>query len=179
MANNKTTGTKFDKNTLALILYFISRLNGVLGKTHLQKLLFLTDLISSKRFQEKITAIEYKRYLHGPYSSQLNDYTEKLSKSDWIEIKELPFINDPSKKYVRYYSKKPTQIKQQLLKNLGPDKMLLIDEVIDSFGNMSLQDVLEIVYGLQIIKASEMDKPLEMAKKIESKEPEDEIDLFA
>lgn len=181
MANQKQVGTKFDKRTLSIILYLISRLNGVLGKTHLQKLLFMTDLISSKRFQEKMTAIEYKRYLHGPYSSQLDDYTDFLIKEGLIESKELPFISNPSKKYFRYYSKKPVAIKQSLLKNLGSEKMLLIDDVIGSFGNMSLKDVLEVVYNLQIVKDSKMDKPLEMAKRVDKNSEdneEDEIDLF-
>lgn len=163
---------KLDKTTVDLILYYINRLDGVLGKTHLQKMLFLTDLISSKKFDAQITKIQYKRYKHGPYSQQLNDYTNFLEKKGFIEARKLKFFSDDSKTYIRFHVKKPINVKANLLEQLGPERMLLVDEVLNSFGNLSLQEVLEIVYNLEIIKKSKMNSPLEMAKSI--KETADE-----
>lgn len=157
-----------DKITLAIILYFISRLDGILGKTHLQKLLFLTDLLAMKKFKEQITALEYKRYLHGPYSSKVEEYTNHLSGRGYIESKEFP-LSMGNSTYTRYYSKKRIPIKEKLLKEMGPDKFVIVDEVVDSFGNISLQNLLDIVYSIPSVKESKMDDSLDMlevAKKI-------------
>ena len=162
-----------DDTTLNLILYFINKLDGILGRTHLQKMLFLTDLLAVKNFQQPITKIEYKRYKHGPYSQQLNEYVSALEKDGFIETKKLEFINDSSKKYYRFHAKKPIDIRLELISKLGPEKVLMIDEVVNSFGNLSLQEVLDIVYSLEIIKKSEMNKPLEMAKSLKAA-PEEE-----
>lgn len=166
-----------DKNTLKIILYLISQLDGILGKTHLQKLLFLTDLISVRRFKMKMTQIDYKKYYYGPYSPQLNQYTDELIKKGLIDEKQFPFISDKSKKFSRYYIKRRIPLKENLMGSLGPEKVMVLDEVVNSFGNLSLQNVLDVVYKLQFVKDSELDKPLIMAKEVEE-DPEEEPEIF-
>lgn len=162
-----------DKTTLSIIYYFISSLNGVLGKTHLQKLLFLSDLMSTKKFGEGVTKIDYKRYLHGPYSPQVDSYTGELISKNMIEAREFAFNSDPDKKYIRYYVSQSFPIKQNLMDSLGADKFVILDDVVKSFGNMSLNSLLDIIYDLQIVKKSEMDEPLDIAKNIEEEENPD------
>jgi uncharacterized protein YwgA len=167
-----------DKNTLLVVLYLIERLNGVLGKTHLQKILFLTDLIATKKTDEQITVLDYKKYHYGPFSSELQEYTKELEKKGLVTEKEFPFASDSSKKYTRYYfAKEGTSAKPQLLKSIGNEKIMIIDEIVSSYGNMSLQEVLDIVYKLQLVEKTEKNKPLNMAKGIENtvseKEEED------
>ncbi len=167
---------KLDKDTLAVVFYLISRLDGILGKTHLQKLLFLSDILAMRRLKEKITVMEYKKYLHGPFTVELDNYTNHLSNIGYIEIKKFPLTRKETKSYTRYYLKKEVSIKEQLLKSLGPEKLLIIDEVVDSFGNLSLQNLLDIVYKLPIVQESKRDDILDVAKKTES-EPEEKEDL--
>ena len=47
---------------------------------------------------------------------------------------------------------------------------MLLDEIADSYGNASLQEVLDVVYGLETVKKSELRKPLEMAKIIKDEQ---------
>lgn len=172
-----TTQTKtLDKSTLQIIFYLIERLNGVLGKTHLQKMLFLSDLLAVKKFKEKLTAIDYKKYHYGPYAEAINDYTADLKRRSLIEEREYPFMDGSDRSYSRYFKKAQGSVKAKLLENIGAEKVVLLDGVINSYGNMSLQDVLDVVYRLEVVKGAEKNKPLEMAKKVESAndEPEDD-----
>ena len=165
----------FDKGTMLLILYFIERLNGVLGKTHLQKMLFLGDLLSVKKFKVPLTSIDYKRYHFGPFSAEVGEYVKELERKNLVEERQFSFISDDSKSYTRYYATTLSSARSQLLEHFGAEKALLVEEVINSYGNMSLQEVLDVVYGLEIMKGAEMDKPLDLAQKIKTDEMEPDI----
>lgn len=162
-----------DSVTSNLILFYISKLDGALGKTHLQKMLFLTDLISTKQLGSPITNMEYKRYLHGPYSKKLDEYVEELEKKKLIIAKELNFISSQDKKYFRFHITKSNSSEDYLKEKLSPEQISLIYEILNSYGNMSLQQVLDVVYNLEIIKDSEMNKPLEFVKNSKSEDPEE------
>lgn len=167
-----------DKSTLFLILYLIEKLNGVLGRTHLQKLLFLSDLMSVKKFKEQLTKLEYQKYFYGPYSQEVKKYVDYLINSDLIEERVLSFIDDSTKKYARYYLKSKISFRDKVLEYFGPDKTILINEVIQSYGNIGLQSLLDIVYNLQLVKDTEICKPLKIAKEIKNSETdlvEDEV----
>lgn len=170
--------TEFDKATSLVILYFIEKLNGVLGKTHLQKMLFLTDLLATKNFKNKITAIDYKKYTFGPFSEQLDAYTSMLKERNLIQIREFPFISEPEKTYTRFYLAKKINSKSALLKVLKPEQVLLIDEIVNSYGNLSLQEVLDIVYDFQIVKNSKQNNPLDMAEEFRNEADKDEVELL-
>ena len=156
-----------DRDTLHIIFYLIERLDGVLGKTHLQKLLFLTDLLAVRKFKQKLTQIDYKKYHHGPYSEVVDEYTGQLTKQGAIEEKKY-HISTGSGFYSRYHKKKQGSIKSQLVDNLGAEKVLLIDDVIHSFGNMSLQQVLDVVYELEIVKDAKKNTPLDIAQSMDT-----------
>lgn len=171
--------SQINKTTTALIYYIISRLNGVLGKTHLQKLLFLTDLISANKYNQKVTDIEYKKYFHGPYSDEVKNHTDLLAQKGLIEAKEFSFNDGSHRAYTRFYAVKPANVQDYLIGKLGSDKMVVLEDVISSFGNMSLKNLLDVVYGLQIVSKSELNDPLKMVEKAgqdtssETEEPED------
>lgn len=161
----KAMNQELDKKTLGVILYFISRLNGVLGKTHLQKLLFLSDLFSVKKLKEPITALEFRRYKHGPFAQTVDAYTTDLVKRGLVEAREFPLTSNPDKTYTRYHLKKLTPIKKDFLISLiGVDKLMVVDEVADSYGNLSLQNLLDFIYGLEIVKDAKRDSLLDLAK---------------
>jgi hypothetical protein len=72
--------------------------------------------------------------------------------------------------------------KKTLLDLIGNDKVILLEEVIDSYGNMSLHDVLDIVYQLELVKSSDKNTPLDFAQrefKANEEEVEGEVDIFA
>lgn len=171
--SKKTGEVGLDKITLGVIDYLVSRLDGVLGKTHLQKLLFLSDLMSMKKLRQPITKISFHRYTHGPYSEEVADYTKQLVSIGHIDEREFSFMSDNNKKYTRYYLKKPMKIKEFLLKQIGADKMIVLDEVIDSYGNISLQNLLDIVYNLPVMKKAEMNQVLDLSNKGQEESGED------
>ncbi|MCR4330221.1 MAG: Panacea domain-containing protein [Candidatus Roizmanbacteria bacterium] len=177
MVKKNTTKTKMDKTTSGIIIYLISSLNGVLGKTHLQKLIFLADLLASKKFNKPITKMKYIRYTHGPYSQSLGEYVKCLVSGNFIEERRFPFISNPNKRYSRFYDKKKTDVKNFLVESIGAEKMLLIDEIVQSYGNKSLQQVLDFVYSLEEVKDAKFDSPIKLAKDIKVKdvEPTDEV----
>ncbi|MFC1615408.1 Panacea domain-containing protein [Patescibacteria group bacterium] len=175
---NKTTN--IDPVTLKIIYYFIEKLDGVLGKTHLQKMLFLTDLLATKKFKEPLSKVKFQKYRYGPYSEEINEYIKDLKNRDLIRVQEFPYNTDKTKTYTRFYSNKKGSVKTQLLKEIGAEKILLIDEIINSYGNVSLQEVLDVVYKLEMVKQTELCKPIEMAKIIETEKNNntDIIDIF-
>jgi hypothetical protein len=182
--NNLTSNQNkkpLDRTTQIVVLYLISRLDGVLGKTHLQKMLFLSDLMSVKKFKEQLTAFAYKKHLFGPFCNEVDQYIESLKSNGLIEERKIPLLSNPEQTYSRYYLKKQVSgaAKTVLAKEIGPDKIILVDEIIDSFGNMSLQDLLDIVYDLQLVKKSEKGEclPLDRAKEIKDMD-EPEVDFF-
>ena len=166
-----------DKITLTIILYFIEKLNGVLGKTHLSKLLFLTELLSIKKFKEPLTDLEFVKYHYGPYSGRINEYLQNLKEKGYIEIREIPFTNEP-KVYTRYYSNKKAPINKFIFEALDGDseKKTLLDEIINSYGNISLQQLLDIVYSIQIVQnAKHLEIILEKSQEVE--EDKEELDF--
>ena len=172
----KNTG--LNKPTLYLILYLIEKLNGVLGRTHLQKLLFLTDLMSTKKFKKQQTDLEYQKYKYGPYSEKVKEYVDYLIEKEFVEEQIFSFSYDDKKTYSRFYKKNSLRdLNEWILKNFGAENKLLIDEVIQSYGNIGLQSLLDIVYDLQIVKNTEKCSPLDIAREI-SNDEEKEIDEF-
>ena len=181
MSHKSQDSINIDKNTLMIILYLIERLNGVLGKTHLQKLLFLVNLLSVKKFKEPLTQLKFERYHYGPYCKKIDEYIEHLKNKEFVEQREFPFGKNrgKSKSYVRYYFKHGQSIKKSLFDQIGAEKVILLDEIISSYGNVCLQDILDVVYSLQSVKKSELHTPLEMAKIIKEDNDEvEEIDIF-
>src|SRR3989344_7911529 len=116
----RTKAGKLDPTTLRVIYYFIERLNGILGKTHLQKMLFLADLLATKKFKEKITKLDYKKYTYGPYSEVINDYVSDLEGKGIIEGREFPLMSGDGN-YFRYYTKGPASVKNKLIEDLGAE----------------------------------------------------------
>jgi len=161
-----------DKITLAIILYFIEKLNGILGKTHLQKILFLLNLLSTKRLKKPLAKLEFEKNKFGPYSYEVNNYVQELLDKKAVSIESFSFIDKDGnpKKGIRYYFSNSPSSKEFLMENLNPKEMVLLDNVIESYGNLSLRDLLDIVYSLPTIKETKLRHPLEMAKIIESEE---------
>lgn len=177
MGPNKVVSSgELDKTTSVVMYYFVSALNGVLGRTHLQKLMFLADLLASKKFKEPITKMNYVRYTHGPYSKDLNAYIQKLTSTELIEERQFPMMSNPERRYSRFYIRRMVDAKGLLIKEIGAEKMLLLDEVAQSYGNKSLQQVLDFVYSLEEVKNADMESPIKMAQSIDSK-PDEDIDV--
>ena len=167
---------ELDQVTSIVMYYFVSALNGVLGKTHLQKLIFLTDLLASKRFGQPITKMKYVRYTHGPYSKDLDSYIEKLVSSGLIEQRQFPMFSNPEHYYSRFYQKQIVDSKDFLVQAVGAEKMLLVDEVSQSYGNKSLQQVLDFVYSLEEVKDADFDSPIKMAQEQNTSSKNEEDD---
>lgn len=168
-----------DKTTLVVILYLIERLNGVLGKTHLQKILFLSDLLSVKKFKEPITKLQFAKYHYGPFSDEVDGYIEHLERKGVVESRKFPLLSRDGQSYFRFYFKGKDTLRKILSQILAPEKIVLLDEIISSYGNASLQEVLDVVYSLETVQRSTSQTPLEMARIIKDDNNQvEEIDIF-
>lgn len=174
--NKSTQVSTLDKTTLLIMYYYVQSLNGVLGRTHLQKLLFLTDLLSSKKFGLPISKLKYIKYTHGPYSRNLNDYIEELEKKQLVIEKKFQITIDPRQYYSRFHVNKQYNSKDRIIKELGLEKVMLLDEVVQSYGNKSLQEVLNFVYSLEEVDGASFASPIELAKTMSKKEGVEELD---
>jgi uncharacterized protein YwgA len=179
VACNVSEQKPLDKNTLIVILYLIEKLNGVLGKTHLQKMLFLIDLLSVKKFKTPITSLQFEKYHYGPFCNEVDSYVAKLEEKGYVEKREIPIINSEGKTYFRFYFRSKDTSKKLLSEKIDSDRIVLLDDIISSYGNISLQQILDVVYSLETVKKSSSHTPLEMAKIIEDDDEEvKEIDIF-
>ena len=161
---DKKAKIQLDPLTLKIILFFIDQLDGVLGRTHLQKLLFLTDLLSSKKLNKQLTNLDYTKFHFGPYSKKVQDYVKALETKGLIKEREYTFLSDTNKKYSRFIISRKTGIREKLLEELGPDTFVMLDDVAKSFGNMTLNELLDFVYSLQMVKTSEKNEKLDTTK---------------
>ncbi len=135
-----------DRLLLLKLLQLLREIRATTGFTKLQKLVFLAERAA---ISEKIECFHYKyvKAIHGPYSEALERDRTKLTIQGYVELVPLPTG--------------PNSIAQ--LSNLGEETLRMFDSffernevqvhvlknVVREFGDMSLRDLLEHVYGLQ------------------------------
>jgi hypothetical protein len=140
-----------------LILYLVGKLTkgvphllveggGVLT-TMLAKLLFLVDVWSMQVSGSQATNFRYVRYKHGPYP--LTQFEERLGLLEKQGLRPMPKESIVDGKQYRIYrlSKEP-----KLSLELSPQVQLLADEVMTTFANRKLEDVLRYVYTLPFVR---------------------------
>jgi uncharacterized phage-associated protein len=127
----------------SVVLYLIARYRRVVGKgitrTRLMKLLFLVDYIHWKRCGRKLTNLEWRTYLFGPFSREVLDILDELEDGGKVIVEEI-------EKGVYLYKayEEPT--------NLSEAVKSLVNEVVEKFGKLSLDELLNYVYSLNEVK---------------------------
>lgn len=135
------------KKLLPLSLLYEADRNRIHGRTRLQKLVFLAQ----KRMEDEgIEPYDYIAYDYGPFSKELLDALEKYEKKGLIDI-NITQTYDGTDKYI--YSLTPEGIdnfEQNLDNSPDSEKIETIrqvsGEMIDSFNNMPMSELLDHVY---------------------------------
>lgn len=140
-----------------LILYLVTNLtkgvphllvesSGVLT-TMLAKLLFLVDVRSMQTSGSQATNFRYIRYKYGPYPlAQFEERLEELQSWGLHAIPKVSVIEDRPYRIYRLQEKRKAQL------HLVPSIQLLADEVMTTFANQKLEDVLTYVYSLDFVR---------------------------
>jgi len=127
----------------SIVLYLIARYCRVAGKgitrTRLMKLLFLVDYMYWKRCGRKLTNLEWRMYLFGPFSREVLGILDELEDGGKAVVKEIE-----RGVYLYKAYEEPA--------NLSEAVKSLVDEVVEKFGKLSLDELLNYVYSLDEVK---------------------------
>ena len=131
--NEMPSLTKTDR----VVLYIIARLKGELGRTKLIKMAYLSDYLGRLLLSRPITSFKYKLFERGPFDPAFYKAVEALQSGGYIAEQFMPEWDG-----YRYDVKK-----EPLPMNLPSEEMFILDRVIDEYGRLPLEALLdEVVY---------------------------------
>jgi hypothetical protein len=130
--------TKLDSS----IVYLLSGLRSYPTRTKLVKLLYLADLLYSKKYGRTLTGVTYFSYFYGPYSDEIARSITKLKDADCIE--EHVGVGVEGQEYYLYSVKNDFEFPEGLL---GSSERKTLNKVITDYGDLDLDDILNIVYS--------------------------------
>ena len=148
-----------DLRTKDLVLYFLQKLDGKLGRTKLIKLCYLTDLFHRMTSGRPVTNFQYKLFENGPFDTKFYPVVRALEHAGCIEETFVSEFNGH-----RYSIKQPKELKEF---SLTRDELYVSERVAEKFGKLPLDVLLdEIVYRTEpAMKAKEtgsIREPLDM-----------------
>lgn len=132
-----------DKKNKEIIHYIISKAPRS-SVTSLIKLAYLTDLVSLKRRNCKVSNFKYIRYFYGPFDDEIYDILENLLEEDSIDS-SLLFTVDHD--YSIYTVKEEPQLKE-----LSSEDKSIIDEVLQELSGYGAKTLTEIAYQTEPMK---------------------------
>ena len=128
---------KLDKNS-QIIKFIVERLSGILGRTHLIKLIYLADYHSRRLFGKPISTFDYYWDNRGPFDKEFYTAIEILK--EYIREDEVNFPR--YKGYI--FHNEPKQIEYNKLTRYD---LYMLEYVIKNYGKENLQSLLEdVVY---------------------------------
>jgi len=128
-----------DPQSKALILYFIQKLGGDLGRTKLVKLCYLTDLFHRMISGIPVTGFQYRLFENGPFDPRFYDAISELEELGYIKEVFVPEFNG------HRYSIKRTEDIDKLA--LTVKERHISEQVAERFGRLRLDILLdEVVY---------------------------------
>lgn len=134
------------------VIRAILRKTGPILKTKLLKLLFLVDYYAIKKIGKQITDLDYKKYFYGPYDKNFELVLNKMYVEGLIHTEE-----HISSKGNVYYLIEPGPFETGKI-NLSNEEKEILDEVLQKYGEMTLNEVLEEIYKLDEIRDRNFDE---------------------
>ncbi len=132
-----------------------------LTKTKVTKLVYLTDWISSKKYNKQVTGINWYFDHYGPYVSDVYFMAEKDSK---IEIKSgLNAFGNPKETLVCKIDV------EKYTPKLNSKEQRILDEVLEKTDDLNWREFIDLVYDTKPIKISKKYSNLDLvsiAKKV-------------
>lgn len=127
-------------NSEDIILVIFSLVGRIVGRTKLQKLVYLL-----KREQNIDTELEFQTYLYGPFSRDLNNKVDGLINSDLLEVSET-FTRSGDKCYEYSVSKNGMKKGMDVLDKLPKVQKEKILRHIAKFNLMTPSEIVRYVY---------------------------------
>ena len=129
---------------LADAIYYLVNKLSIESRTKLIKLLYLADSLAKKKLGKTITGVKYVYHYYGPYSHDII-----LKAIDMSTNGEIIEVFDPVKN--RYIYRKG--VKSRNLE-LNPKEVEILDEIIENFGKLSIQEIKNRAYDTDEMKRS-------------------------
>jgi uncharacterized protein YwgA len=117
----------------------------IFSKIKLVKLLYLLDVVKSRRKIRNFSGVEYRSYYYGPFSEDIEDSISLLKSLGHISVDERKSLNGNS-----YY-----HIKLNHLPNFGylsDEDKIDIKKILSPLIDRELNDVLDITYNTKEYK---------------------------
>lgn len=124
-----------DIRTQDLLLYFIQKLDGDLGRTKLIKLCYLTDLFRRMTAGKPVTRFHYRLFENGPFDVRFYGAIEALEQAGYIEENFVPEYNG------HRYTIKKTRDPDGL--SLSREERYISQRVAERFGKLRLDVLLD------------------------------------
>jgi hypothetical protein len=148
--------TEFLGNLIRYIVSEVQNAGGVIFRTRLVKLLYLCDVEYYRSRRQRITELDWKRYLYGPYAFELPEITKRMGLD--LGEEELDFSTGRGIRYEVYDIPNPDNW-------LDPAKRLVVDRVIRRWGNEDLDLLLDYVYcDTEPMKDAQFLQPLDFRR---------------
>ncbi len=127
-----------ERRAKALLAYIASKTD--VGKTKLMKLVYLMDFEMYEKSGRAITNDTYENWPLGPVPTNT---WKKLSEGFATDVLNVKKEETAVGTYLRYTSKKPLETLQ---KEFSPDELEVIDRVLNEYGEMGQQKLVELVH---------------------------------
>ena len=130
-----------------LVLYLITRYCMVTGKgigrARLMKLAFLVDYLYWKRYGRRLLDVKWVKHLFGPFSKDVLDALDELEHEGIVGVVEID-------KGIALYIARYSNIK------LSEKAKKIVDEVVERFGKLGIEELLNYVYNLDEVRGMDM-----------------------
>jgi len=130
-----------------LILYLITRYYRATGKgigrARLMKLAFLVDYLYWKCFGRRLLDVKWVKHLFGPFSKDVLDALDELEREGIVGVVEID-------KGITLYTALHNNVK------LSEEAKKIVDEVVERFGKLGIEELLNYVYNLDEVRGMDM-----------------------
>jgi len=141
-----------------IIAYIISLMGGkAYSKTQIVKLLYLIDVVSSRRTKRPLTGISYRSYYYGPYSNDIEDALRMLLEQGYM-MGDKRITGDGKPYYVYTLNAIPH------FNQLNASERSLISECVKPLLKLSLDQLLDMAYKTKEFESVSFGDPISFAK---------------
>jgi len=123
------------------VLAYIIKSNPQISITSLMKLSYLSDLVSTKVREKRITNFEYVRFLYGPFDKKIYKYIERLE-TDHV-ILEGANISSTGDEFVTFSIDKKADL---CFDKISDEEREIIGEVLESLEGFGPKALTELTY---------------------------------
>ena len=125
----------------ALLLQLISNSKSVLGRTRLQKMVFLAEKEEDTPF-----SLSFSKYYYGPYSSELQDTIDSMVASELVQEESYSTpTGDEGYKYT--LTPHGAALLEQIGTGISRGEKKGIDRIVRKYSHMPLRELLDHVYS--------------------------------